>query len=87
MPHPANHCSQGDLQRMVAAVPDAAAAALSEGYLFRPPDREPGDETVIADRYDVALSDNAGVSHRTLIPETRARLISTRLRMTSSGRV
>ena len=53
---------------MVAAVPDVAAAALSKrkAYYFVPLTAvNQGDETVIADRYDVALSDNA-VCHRNL---------------------
>ncbi len=55
-----------DLDRMVAAVPDSAAAALRrKAYYFVPLTVNQGDETVIADRYDVALSDNA-VCHRNL---------------------
>ncbi len=51
---------------MVAAVPRAAAAALErKAYYFVPLTVNQGDETVIADRYDVALSDNA-VCHRNL---------------------
>src|SRR5215467_12435370 len=51
---------EADLERMVAAVPDAAAAALKrKAYYFVPLTVNQGDETVIADRYDVSLSDNA----------------------------
>ena len=58
--------SASDLERMVAAVPDAAAAALHrKAYYFVPLTVNQGDETVIADRYDVTLSDNA-VCHRNL---------------------
>jgi hypothetical protein len=69
-----------DLQRMVTAVPDAAAAALQrKAYYFVPLTVNQGDETVIADRYDVALSDNA-VCHRNLeLGDSQCVFISTRL--------
>src|SRR5215467_5788508 len=69
-----------DLERMVAAVPDAAAAALErKAYYFVPLTVNQGDETVIADRYDVALSDNA-VCHRNLdLGNSQCVFISTRL--------
>jgi hypothetical protein len=52
--------SNGDLERMVSAVPNSAAAALQrKAYYFVPLTVNQGDETVIADRYDVTLSDNA----------------------------
>src|ERR1700687_3122597 len=55
-----------DLERMVAAVPDSAAAALQrKAYYFVPLTVNQGEDTVIADRYDVALSDNA-VCHRNI---------------------
>jgi hypothetical protein len=65
---------------MVAAVPIAAAAALSrKAYYFVPLTVSQGDETVIADRYDVALSDNA-VCHRNLnLGDAQCVFISTRL--------
>jgi len=65
---------------MVAAVPDAAAAALKrKAYYFVPLTVNQGDETVIADRYDVALSDNA-VCHRNLdLGDSQCVFISTRL--------
>jgi hypothetical protein len=65
---------------MVAAVPDAAAAALKrKAYYFVPLTVNQGDETVIADRYDVALSDNA-VCHRNLdLGDAQCVFISTRL--------
>ena len=71
---------ESDLQRMVAAVPDAAAAALKrKAYYFVPLTLNQGDETVIADRYDVALSDNA-VCHRNLeLGDSQCVFISTRL--------
>src|SRR5271168_2515160 len=69
-----------DLERMVAAVPDSAAAALQRmAYYFVPLTVNQGDETVIADRYDVALSDNA-VCHRNLeLGDSQCVFISTRL--------
>jgi hypothetical protein len=65
---------------MVAAVPDSAAAALRrKAYYFVPLTVNQGDETVIADRYDVALSDNA-VCHRNLdLGDSQCVFISTRL--------
>ena len=72
--------SASDLERMVAAVPDALAAALHhKAYYFVPLTVNQGDETVIADRYDVALSDNA-VCHRNLdLGDSQCVFISTRL--------
>jgi hypothetical protein len=72
--------SESDLERMVAAVPDAAAAALRrKAYYFVPLTVNQGDETVIADRYDVSLSDNA-VCHRNLdLGDSQCVFISTRL--------
>jgi len=69
-----------DLDRMVAAVPEAAAAALSrKAYYFVPLTVNQGDDTVIADRYDVTLSDNA-VCHRNLdLGDSQCVFISTRL--------
>jgi hypothetical protein len=71
---------ESDLLRMVAAVPDAAARALDrKAYYFVPLTVNQGDETVIADRYDVALSDNA-VCHRNLdLGGSQCVFISTRL--------
>ena len=69
-----------DLERMVAAVPDSAAAALlRKAYYFVPLTVNHGDDTVIADRYDVALSDNA-VCHRNIdLGDSQCVFISTRL--------
>ena len=71
---------EADLERMVSAVPDAAAAALKrKAYYFVPLTVNQGDETVIADRYDVALSDHA-VCHRNLdLGDSQCVFISTRL--------
>ena len=72
--------ADNDLERMVAAVPAPVAAALSrKAYYFVPLTVSQGDETVIADRYDVALSDNA-VCHRNLnLGDAQCVFISTRL--------
>src|SRR2546427_12872854 len=72
--------AESDLQRMVAAVPASAAAALHrKAYYFVPLTVNQGDETVIADRYDVALSDNA-VCHRNFdLGDSQCVFISTRL--------
>src|SRR6476659_6753713 len=69
-----------DLERMVAAVPTRIAVALErKAYYFVPLTVSQGDETVIADRYDVALSDNA-VCHRNLnLGDSQCVFISTRL--------
>ncbi|HEY1262899.1 MAG TPA: hypothetical protein VGF06_05200 [Terriglobales bacterium] len=72
--------AEADLERMVAAVPRSAAAALArKAYYFVPLTVSQGDDTVIADRYDVALSDNA-VCHRNLnLGDSQCVFISTRL--------
>lgn len=70
----------GDLDRMISAVPNAIAGALSrKAYYFVPLTVNQGEQTVIADRYDVALSDNA-VCHRNLeLGGSQCVFISTRL--------
>ncbi len=69
-----------DLDRMVAAVPAKAATALKrKAYYFVPLTVTHGEEILIADRYDVALSDNA-VCHRNLnLGDSQCVFISTRL--------
>ena len=69
-----------DLDRMIAAVPVPIAAALDrKAYYFVPLTVNQGDETVIADRYDVALSDSA-VCHRNFnVGDSQCVFISTRL--------
>jgi hypothetical protein len=69
-----------DLDRMISAVPKAIAGALSrKAYYFVPLTVNQGEETVIADRYDVALSDHA-VCHRNLdLGGSQCVFISTRL--------
>jgi hypothetical protein len=72
--------SAPDLERMISAVPQPIAAALDrKAYYFVPLTVNQGDQTVIADRYDVALSDNA-VCHRNLeLGGSQCVFISTRL--------
>ena len=72
--------ADNDLDRMIAVVPVPVASALSrKAYYFVPLTVSQGDETVIADRYDVALSDNA-VCHRNLnLGDAQCVFISTRL--------
>ena len=69
-----------DLERMVAAVPTHIATALErKAYYFVPLTVSQGEETLIADRYDVTLSDNA-VCHRNLtLGDSQCVFISTRL--------
>src|SRR5204862_5233644 len=69
-----------DLERMVGAVPARIAAALErKAYYFVPLTVGQGEDTLIADRYDVALSDNA-VCHRNLtLGDSQCCFISTRL--------
>jgi len=69
-----------ELERMVAAVPQSIASALErKAYYFVPLTVSQGDETVIADRYDVALSDRA-VCHRNVTRgDSQCVFISTRL--------
>jgi len=72
--------SSFDLERMIAAVPTKIAAALRrKAYYFVPLTVSHGEDTLIADRYDVALSDNA-VCHRNLnLGDSQCVFISTRL--------
>ena len=72
--------AENDLDRMIAAVPAPIAAALArKAYYFVPLTVTQGDDTVIADRYDVVLSDSA-VCHRNLnIGDAQCVFISTRL--------
>src|SRR5215475_10436895 len=72
--------SSVDTERMVSVVPNPIAAALDrKAYYFVPLTVNQGDQTVIADRYDVALSDNA-VCHRNLeLGGSQCVFISTRL--------
>jgi hypothetical protein len=69
-----------DLERMIAVVPMKAASTLNrKAYYFVPLTVTQGEEVVIADRYDVTLSDNA-VCHRNLnLGDSQCVFISTRL--------
>src|SRR3954453_10135163 len=75
-----NAVNSFDLERMVAAVPTSISAALDrKAYYFVPLTVNHGEDTVIADRYDVALSENA-VCHRNLnLGDSQCVFISTRL--------
>lgn len=72
--------SANDLERMVAAVPSAIANALkNKAFYFVPLTVVEDDQVIIADRYDVKLSDNA-VCHRNLtLGGSECVFISTRL--------
>jgi hypothetical protein len=72
--------SSSDFERMVAAVPIAVAAALQrKAYYFVPLTVVQNEEVVIAERYDVSLSDSA-VCHRNLtLGDAQCVFISTRL--------
>lgn len=72
--------SSADIDRMVAAVPVSVAGALTKkAYYFVPLTVTRGEDTVIADRYDVTLSENA-ICHRNLnIGDSQCVFISTRL--------
>jgi hypothetical protein len=72
--------SASDVERMVSAVPKSIAASLDrKAYYFVPLTVNQGDQTVIADRYDVALGDSA-VCHRNLeLGGSQCVFISTRL--------
>lgn len=69
-----------EVEKMASAVPKAIAGALArKAYYFVPLTVNQGEQTVIADRYDVALSDNA-VCHRNLeLGGSQCVFISTRL--------
>ena len=74
------HLSAKDLERMVAAVPTSIAAVLTrKAYYFVPLTVGQGEDTVIAERYDVALSEHA-LCHRALkLGASECVFISTRL--------
>ncbi|MGA2689258.1 MAG: hypothetical protein ABSE85_14440 [Candidatus Korobacteraceae bacterium] len=69
-----------DLERMVNAVPRTIAAALDrKAYYFVPLTLNLGDETMIADRYDVQLSDSAVCHRNQTLGDSQCVFISTRL--------
>lgn len=69
-----------DLERMIAAVPRAIAAALDrKAFYFVPLTVSDGDTTLIAERFDVALKDQA-ICHRNIDSrDSQCVFISTRL--------
>ncbi len=70
----------GDVERMVAAVPRTLAAALNrKAYYFVPLTLNLDDETMIADRYDVQLSDSAVCHRNQTLGDSQCVFISTRL--------
>ncbi len=69
-----------DLERMVMVVPRTIAAALNrKAYYFVPLTLNLGDETMIADRYDVQLSDSAVCHRNHTLGDSDCVFISTRL--------
>ena len=72
--------SAKDLERLVSTVPRTIAAALGrKAYYFVPLTLSFGGDTLIADRYDVQLSDNA-ICHRDHnMGDSQCVFISTRL--------
>jgi len=72
--------NSNDLERMVAAVPRSIAAALArKAYYFVPLAVNQDDDTVIADRYDVHLSDNAVCHRNHTLGDSQCVFVSTRL--------
>src|SRR6516162_5248454 len=70
----------GDLERLIGAVPRTIAAALSrKAYYFVPLTLNLGDETMIADRYDVQLADSAICHRNHSLGDSQCVFISTRL--------
>ena len=69
-----------DLERMVNAVPRTIAGGLNrKAYYFVPLTLNLGDETMIADRYDVQLSDSAVCHRNQTLGDSQCVFISTRL--------
>ncbi|MEO6119948.1 MAG: hypothetical protein ABIP12_04595, partial [Terriglobales bacterium] len=75
-----NAITTPELEKMVTAVPSAVAKALErKAYYFVPLTVPEGDETRVAEKYDVALSDKA-ICHRNLtLGNSQCVFISTRL--------
>ena len=70
----------GDFERMVGAVPATIAAALKrKAYYFVPLAIAEGDETLVAERYDVQLSDRASCHRNVTQGSSQCVFISTRL--------
>src|SRR5437868_4802319 len=69
-----------ELERMVSAVPGAVAASLDKkAYYFVPLTISEGDDTLIAARYDVGLSDRAICHRNVTLGDAQCVFISTRL--------
>jgi len=69
-----------DVERMIMAVPRTIAAALNrKAYYFVPLTLNMGDDTLIADRYDVQLSDSAICHRNQNLGDSQYVFISTRL--------
>src|SRR5437868_14706492 len=72
--------SAADLDRLVAGVPKAIAAALTKkAYYFVPLAVGQGDETLVAEQYDVALSDQAACHRNVSLGNSQCVFLSTRL--------
>jgi hypothetical protein len=69
-----------DIERLVSAVPRTIAAALArKAYYFVPLTLNLGDETMIADRYDVQLSESATCHRNHELGDSEYVFLSTRL--------
>jgi len=69
-----------DIERLVGAVPRMVATALNrKAYYFVPLTLNLGDETMIADRYDVQLADSAICHRNHNLGDSQCVFISTRL--------
>ena len=74
------NAATADLERMVNAVPRTVAAALNrKAYYFVPLTLNMGEETMIADRYDVQFSDSAVCHRNQTLGDSQCVFISTRL--------
>jgi hypothetical protein len=72
--------STADIERLVATVPPAIAAALRrKAYYFVPLTIGEGDETLVSERFDVALSDRAICHRNVTMGNAQCVFISTRL--------
>lgn len=72
--------STHDLERVVGAVPHSIAAALErKAYFFVPLTLAEGEETLVAERYTVALGDKAACHRNYNVGSSQFVFISTRL--------
>src|SRR5262245_59981370 len=72
--------SAAEVERLVATVPSAIASALRrKAYYFVPLTINEGDETLVAERFDVALSDRAICHRNVTMGNSQYVFISTRL--------